>query len=171
MYNNRPMKVTSSQARQNFAALLERVLAGEEVSIERHGRPVARLIPAGRRAEVHAPARRDEADVAEVRGIAPDSPLSRILRGRALTRLEVARPRAEAAVSRLKQGGVKARIIGSLARGSFRQTSDVDILVEDPGSSTESSIEEMVRSEMGDFPFDVVYAHRLPARLRRHVVP
>lgn len=111
----------------------------------------------------------DAGGVAGVRGIAPDSPLSMILRKRAQTRLAVARPRAAAAVSRLGQAGVQARIIGSLARGSFRQTSDVDILVEDPGSSTETAIEEMVRGEMGDFPFDVVYAHRLPVRLRKHV--
>ena len=41
------MKATASYARQNFAALLERAIAGEEITIERHGRPVARLLPAG----------------------------------------------------------------------------------------------------------------------------
>lgn len=37
--------VTASEARQQLTALLEAVEAGEEVTITRRGRPVARLVP------------------------------------------------------------------------------------------------------------------------------
>ena len=36
------------EAKNRLGALLDRVEAGEEVLITRHGRPVARLIPSGR---------------------------------------------------------------------------------------------------------------------------
>jgi prevent-host-death family protein len=36
--------VPLAQARQNLSGLLDRVQAGEQVVISRHGRPVARLI-------------------------------------------------------------------------------------------------------------------------------
>lgn len=34
------------EARNSFSALIERVEKGEEITITRHGRPVARLVPA-----------------------------------------------------------------------------------------------------------------------------
>ena len=37
--------VTASEARQQLTALLEAVEAGDEVTITRRGRPVARLVP------------------------------------------------------------------------------------------------------------------------------
>ena len=39
------MKVSSSQTRINFSALLDQVERGEEVIITRRGRPVAKLVP------------------------------------------------------------------------------------------------------------------------------
>jgi len=160
------MKVSATQARQHFAALLERAVAGEEIAIERHGRVVARLVPARSRAPLPLAA---PAKGAVARGVAPESALSRLFRGRAQRRLEIAQPRAEAAVEKLRERGVKARIIGSLARGSFRQSSDVDLLIEERGTLEEAAIEQIVRAEMGDFPFDLIYAERLPAGLREHV--
>lgn len=46
--------VGAFEAKTQFSALLERVSRGEEIVITRHGRPVARLIPAvvGDRARV-----------------------------------------------------------------------------------------------------------------------
>ena len=41
--------VGAYDAKTHFSELLERVEAGEEVTITRHGAPVARLIPAGTR--------------------------------------------------------------------------------------------------------------------------
>jgi prevent-host-death family protein len=39
------MTKTASEARPSFGALLDRVEAGEEVTITRRGRPVARIVP------------------------------------------------------------------------------------------------------------------------------
>ncbi|MHB8973417.1 MAG: type II toxin-antitoxin system Phd/YefM family antitoxin [Pirellulaceae bacterium] len=38
--------VGAYQAKTHFSELLERVAAGEEITITRHGAPVARLVPA-----------------------------------------------------------------------------------------------------------------------------
>jgi prevent-host-death family protein len=38
--------VGAYEAKTRFSQLLERVLAGEEITITRHGHPVARLVPA-----------------------------------------------------------------------------------------------------------------------------
>lgn len=40
--------VGAFEAKTHFSALLERVAQGEEIVITRHGRPVARLMPAAR---------------------------------------------------------------------------------------------------------------------------
>lgn len=41
----RPAEVNVREARQEFRALIDRVVAGEEVLLLRHGKPVARLLP------------------------------------------------------------------------------------------------------------------------------
>jgi len=41
------------QAKTHFSQLLERVAQGEEITITKHDRPVARLIPAGRPSREH----------------------------------------------------------------------------------------------------------------------
>jgi len=41
--------VTALEAKTRFGQFLERVAQGEEVIITRHGKPVARLVPQGRR--------------------------------------------------------------------------------------------------------------------------
>ena len=41
--------VTALEAKTRFGQLLERVAQGEEVIITRHDKPVARLVPEGRR--------------------------------------------------------------------------------------------------------------------------
>ena len=40
------MRVTATEAKAKLPALLDRVEAGEDVEITRHGRPVARMTPA-----------------------------------------------------------------------------------------------------------------------------
>lgn len=40
------MKHSIVEAKNNLSALVDRALAGEEVTITRHGRPVVRLVPA-----------------------------------------------------------------------------------------------------------------------------
>ncbi len=39
-------RVTATEAKARFLALLDRVAAGEDFEITRHGRPIARLTPA-----------------------------------------------------------------------------------------------------------------------------
>ena len=41
--------VTAFEAKTRFGQLLERVAAGEEIVITRHDKPVARIVPEGRR--------------------------------------------------------------------------------------------------------------------------
>jgi prevent-host-death family protein len=41
--------VTAFEAKTRFGELLERVARGEEIIITRHDRPVARIVPEGRR--------------------------------------------------------------------------------------------------------------------------
>jgi prevent-host-death family protein len=41
------MKIGAFDAKTHLSSLLDRVSAGEEVLITRHGKPVARLVPAG----------------------------------------------------------------------------------------------------------------------------
>ena len=50
------IEVGARDARTRFAALLDRAARGEEVSITRRGRPVARIVPA----DPPAPARTDD---------------------------------------------------------------------------------------------------------------
>ena len=44
--------VTVSEARNRFGRLLDRVSQGEEIVVIRHGKPVARIIPAGSPAQL-----------------------------------------------------------------------------------------------------------------------
>jgi prevent-host-death family protein len=39
-------QLTATAAKARFLSLLERVSAGEEIEITKHGRPVAKLVPA-----------------------------------------------------------------------------------------------------------------------------
>lgn len=41
-----PRKVTATEAKTTMLALLDDVVAGDEVEITKHGRTVARLVPA-----------------------------------------------------------------------------------------------------------------------------
>ncbi len=37
--------VSVNEARRNFKEILDRVMVGEEITIARHGRPIARIVP------------------------------------------------------------------------------------------------------------------------------
>jgi prevent-host-death family protein len=52
-----PADIGTYEAKTNLAALLERVARGEQITIIKHGRPVARLVPVER----IGPDRRSEA--------------------------------------------------------------------------------------------------------------
>ena len=51
-------RVTAFDAKTRFGELLDRVARGEEVIITRHDRPVARMVPEGRRSLDHTRSRR-----------------------------------------------------------------------------------------------------------------
>ena len=48
--------VGACEAKTHFSQLLERVAKGEEITITKHDRPVARLVPAGRPSREHVAA-------------------------------------------------------------------------------------------------------------------
>jgi prevent-host-death family protein len=58
--------ITAFEAKTRFGQLLERVAQGEEVIITRHDRPVARLVPEGRRNRESV--RSAVADILKLRG-------------------------------------------------------------------------------------------------------
>jgi transcriptional regulator with XRE-family HTH domain len=95
------------------------------------------------------------------------SRLGHLLHARGEARRQLATRLAAATLRRLKQAGVTAGIVGSLARGTFRAASDVDFLIEQRGGLSESRITDLVASAMQGFPFDVVFAERVDAALLR----
>jgi transcriptional regulator with XRE-family HTH domain len=88
------------------------------------------------------------------------SRLGRLLGGRAAARRATALGLARATLHALRRRGVRARVIGSLAKGGFRATSDVDYLIEDRGRLAESQVTSAIERSMRGFAFDVVFAER-----------
>jgi transcriptional regulator with XRE-family HTH domain len=95
------------------------------------------------------------------------SRLGHLLHARGEARRQLAVRMAATALRRLKNAGVTAGIVGSLARGAFRPDSDVDFLIEQRGGLSESRITDLVASAMQGFPFDVVFAERVDPSLLR----
>lgn len=60
-------EVGTFEARNSLSALLEQVERGEEITITRHGRPVARLLPPARSEEQRAKAREAARAILEMR--------------------------------------------------------------------------------------------------------
>jgi prevent-host-death family protein len=60
-------EVGTLEARNSLSALLELVEKGEEITITRHGKPVARLVPAVRSEEQKAKAREAARAILEMR--------------------------------------------------------------------------------------------------------
>lgn len=90
-----------------------------------------------------------------------NSRIARLLRSRGLARRGEALALAQATLRKLRKVGVSARIVGSLAKGTFRADSDVDYLIEDRGGLTESRVSGLIETAMRGFPFDVVFADRV----------
>lgn len=75
---------------------------------------------------------------------------------------------ARAVLAWLAEDGVEARVIGSLARGTFKRHSDVDVLVLSCPPDRRYRIEAGVEERMGGLPFDVVYLDEVePAQAER----
>jgi prevent-host-death family protein len=66
-------EVGTLEARNSLSALLELVEKGEEITITRHGKPVARLVPPARSEEQKTKAREAVAAIRELRkSVKPD---------------------------------------------------------------------------------------------------
>ena len=110
---------------------------------------------------------RVETDAAAVSPASGRSRLGHLLHVRGEARRQLATRLAATALRRLKNAGVAAAVVGSLARGAFRPGSDVDFLIEARGGLNESRITDLVASAMQGFPFDVVFAERVDPSLLR----
>ena len=53
-----PVAISAAEANREFSKLLRRVREGESITIMSHGRPVAKLVPAGAEDRVRAAARK-----------------------------------------------------------------------------------------------------------------
>lgn len=69
---------------------------------------------------------------------------------------------ALAATEALAVLGVQVIVTGSLARGTFKNHSDVDLLVTECPRHLKYAIEGIVEDELAGMPFDVVYLDELP---------
>jgi predicted nucleotidyltransferase len=79
---------------------------------------------------------------------------------RARERRALATMHALDALERLDRLGIRAWVIGSLAKGGFGIHSDVDILVDAP-RDREDEVCEVAEEAMGDFPFHLVFLGRV----------
>lgn len=101
---------------------------------------------------------------------APETRLDRLLRERAEARRREAARLALDALNALERAGVRAVVVGSLARGRFFGHSDVDLFVDDRGALAPEVVIAIVERAMGDFPFDVIFGDRVPAADRRFIL-
>lgn len=87
-----------------------------------------------------------------------------------LARLDEARKsasrRAAEVLGKLAAAGVEALVFGSLAKGAFREGSDVDFLVLRCPARLKYRIESQIEDIMGAVPFDVVYGDEMPPSQR-----
>ena len=88
-------------------------------------------------------------------------------RRRAEARRSALTQAARKAVAALARRGVEARVIGSLARGTVRPHSDLDLLVTRLPAALRYRIETEVERAAAGLPFDVVYLDEIaPARVQ-----
>jgi predicted nucleotidyltransferase len=75
-------------------------------------------------------------------------------------RTALALQRAGEALRRLQAAGIRAWLVGSLAKGRFNASSDVDFVVDCP-KVREYEAFKIIEGAMGDFPFNLVPFQRL----------
>jgi transcriptional regulator with XRE-family HTH domain len=103
--------------------------------------------------------------IAPVRGASAGSRLARVLTTAALTRRARALALAQATLRLLAARGIRARVVGSLAKGGFRADSDVDFLIEGRGRVPPRDVIGIIESAMKGFPFDVIFSDRADPKL------
>jgi predicted nucleotidyltransferase len=84
------------------------------------------------------------------------SRIEALLARRGRERAAAARPLAVAGLMALECHGVEAGVVGSLARGTMLQHSDIDFLILDPGTHSITDIIGILEPVLGNFPFDVI---------------
>ena len=89
------------------------------------------------------------------------SALDRILDQRAAKLLETVNPQVGRTLNELTRSGVDVEIVGSMARGDFKNHSDVDFLVSDKGEFSETDVFNIISDHMHGAPFDVIFAETL----------
>jgi len=102
---------------------------------------------------------------AAVRGASADSRLARVLTTAALPRRARALALAQAILRLLAARGMRARVAGSLAKGTFRADSDVDFLIEKRGRVPPRDVIGIIESSMKGFPFDVIFSDHADPKL------
>lgn len=79
-----------------------------------------------------------------------------IIRARDVKREAEAAVAARAALRALKQVGISAHLVGSLARGDFRQHSDIDILIDAPPERRSAALRTCLGALRG-FPSSILF--------------
>ena len=74
---------------------------------------------------------------------------------------------ARAAVDMMKEKGITALVIGSLAKGEFGPDSDIDFLLTSCPRKYKYAIEAQVEDILGDLHFDVIYLDEIPENRAR----
>ena len=82
--------------------------------------------------------------------------IQEIIRQRDAARQAEALPLAAAALRALREAGIEAWLVGSLARGDFRQHSDIDILIDAPSQHRTQAIRLCLAALRG-FPSSIVF--------------
>lgn len=92
----------------------------------------------------------------------PTSRLGQCASRRAQQRRAIAVEKARHVLIALAAVGVDARIIGSLAKGGFDVTSDIDVLVIECPQGLKYRIEHLIEDILEGLPFDVIYVDEIP---------
>jgi predicted nucleotidyltransferase len=87
--------------------------------------------------------------------------IGEIIRERDAAREAEAAPLAVAALRNLKDAGFPAWLVGSLARASFRQHSDIDVLIDAPPDRRTEALRICLRALRG-FPSSIIFKGDLP---------
>jgi predicted nucleotidyltransferase len=94
------------------------------------------------------------------------SKLEAIFAHRDAERRAEALPRAIAALEALREQGVDAGVIGSLARDRMRAHSDVDFVILDRGPLRFNDVLRIVDEKVSPVPWDVIFLDRVEPEIR-----
>ncbi len=93
--------------------------------------------------------------------------IGKVLRTRDVRREAEATARAKAALDALEHAEMPAWLVGSLARGTFRQHSDIDILI-DVAPARRTAALRICLAALGGFPSSIVFKADVPDHALPH---